>query len=375
MCLGWMFFNAVFYGLLTWMPTYLFKVHGLDIKTLGGASFIIFFSGFVGELVGGWIGDAWRAQRRAAEHRVPHAVRHRGGRRDRVDLLGRLCDGPDRRRGAAVDHAVLPALVRHVLGGSLDPGRTRAVGLPRRLHEPRRQHRRHHGADHRRASSSSVTGSYFLALMFFACGRRRAPRLLDRDRLQPQAARSEAVGKLRSRERGFRHTDEMTESMTSRLGMLTPSSNTVLEPVTARCWRASAGRHGPFLTLQGDGDRAFGSRALGNSTTPRSCVRPNCWRTPRSTSSPGTAPRRAGSASIAMSVSASASRRRRAFRRARRCWRSAKSSTHRSQAHRAGDALSRRRPGQDHRELGCAGPHVRGRTASVGFRTISRLPR
>ena len=62
MCLGWMFFNTVFYGLLTWMPNYLFKVHGFDIKTLGGASFIIFFSGFVGELAGGWIGDTWRAK-------------------------------------------------------------------------------------------------------------------------------------------------------------------------------------------------------------------------------------------------------------------------------------------------------------------------
>jgi ACS family D-galactonate transporter-like MFS transporter len=61
MCLGWMFFNVTFYGLLTWMPTYLFKVHNLDIKALGGASFIIFFSGFVGELIGGWIGDRWRS--------------------------------------------------------------------------------------------------------------------------------------------------------------------------------------------------------------------------------------------------------------------------------------------------------------------------
>jgi MFS transporter, ACS family, D-galactonate transporter len=62
MCCGWMFFNTVFYGLLTWMPTYLFKVHGFDIKTLGGASFVIFFAGFIGELVGGLIGDAWRAR-------------------------------------------------------------------------------------------------------------------------------------------------------------------------------------------------------------------------------------------------------------------------------------------------------------------------
>jgi MFS transporter, ACS family, D-galactonate transporter len=62
MCLGWMFFNTTFYGLLTWMPTYLFKVHGFDVKVLGSASFIIFFAGFVGELVGGWIGDTWRSR-------------------------------------------------------------------------------------------------------------------------------------------------------------------------------------------------------------------------------------------------------------------------------------------------------------------------
>ncbi|MGU3539551.1 MFS transporter [Methylobacterium sp. A54F] len=62
MCLGWMFFNAVFYGLLTWMPTYLFRVHGFDIKALGGASFVIFFSGFVGEIIGGFICDAWLAR-------------------------------------------------------------------------------------------------------------------------------------------------------------------------------------------------------------------------------------------------------------------------------------------------------------------------
>ena len=47
---------------LTWLPSYLFAVHGFDIAALGGATFIIFFSGFIGELVGGWIGDQWRAR-------------------------------------------------------------------------------------------------------------------------------------------------------------------------------------------------------------------------------------------------------------------------------------------------------------------------
>jgi ACS family D-galactonate transporter-like MFS transporter len=62
MCLGWMCFNTVFYGLLTWLPSYLYKVQGFDIKTLGGASFIIFFAGFVGEIVGGFIADAWKSR-------------------------------------------------------------------------------------------------------------------------------------------------------------------------------------------------------------------------------------------------------------------------------------------------------------------------
>jgi ACS family D-galactonate transporter-like MFS transporter len=60
MCLGWMFFNAVWYGHLTWMPNYLSAVHGLDIKELGGSLFMMFFSGFVGELVGGQLADRWR---------------------------------------------------------------------------------------------------------------------------------------------------------------------------------------------------------------------------------------------------------------------------------------------------------------------------
>ena len=61
MFFGWMYVNALFYGLLTWMPTYLSKVHGMDIKQMGGAVFVMFFSGFVGEMVGGWIADKWKA--------------------------------------------------------------------------------------------------------------------------------------------------------------------------------------------------------------------------------------------------------------------------------------------------------------------------
>lgn len=60
MFFGWMCFNSVFYGLLTWMPNYLHMAHGFNIKQMGGATFIIFFSGFIGELLGGWIADKWK---------------------------------------------------------------------------------------------------------------------------------------------------------------------------------------------------------------------------------------------------------------------------------------------------------------------------
>ena len=90
--------TRVFYGLLTWMPNYLFKVHGFDIKQLGGASFVIFFAGFVGELVGGWLADHWKARGGSPEHGASHAVRRRRGRRHGLDLLGRPGHGPARRR-------------------------------------------------------------------------------------------------------------------------------------------------------------------------------------------------------------------------------------------------------------------------------------
>jgi ACS family D-galactonate transporter-like MFS transporter len=61
MFFGWMFFNTLFYGLLTWVPSYLSEARGLNIKQMGGAVFIMFFAGFIGELVGGWLADKWRA--------------------------------------------------------------------------------------------------------------------------------------------------------------------------------------------------------------------------------------------------------------------------------------------------------------------------
>nr|WP_175195247.1 MFS transporter [Paraburkholderia caffeinitolerans] len=58
---SWACYNSVFYGLMTWMPTYLHKAHGFDLKQMGGATFVIFLCGFFGELFGGWLADKWRA--------------------------------------------------------------------------------------------------------------------------------------------------------------------------------------------------------------------------------------------------------------------------------------------------------------------------
>lgn len=61
MCFGWLGFNGVFYGLLTWGPLYLAQAKGFDLKTIGWSTFVIFGAGFVGEIIGGTIADKWRA--------------------------------------------------------------------------------------------------------------------------------------------------------------------------------------------------------------------------------------------------------------------------------------------------------------------------
>ena len=123
MCLGWMFFNATFYGLLTWMPTYLFKVHNLDIKTLGGASFIIFFAGFVGELVGGWIGDSWRS-RGGAPNLVFRTLFGIAAIMATVSIFSvAYVTDPVAVVVLLSADIILPALVRDVLGHSLDAWR------------------------------------------------------------------------------------------------------------------------------------------------------------------------------------------------------------------------------------------------------------
>lgn len=60
MCLGWFCFNTVFYGLLTWGPSFLAKTQHINIQSIGFSTLIIFGCGFIGELIGGFLADAWR---------------------------------------------------------------------------------------------------------------------------------------------------------------------------------------------------------------------------------------------------------------------------------------------------------------------------
>jgi ACS family D-galactonate transporter-like MFS transporter len=70
MCFAWMGFNGVFYGLLTWGPIYLAETKGFDLKTIGWSTFVIFGSGFVGEIVGGFLDDHLRSRGIAANRRA-----------------------------------------------------------------------------------------------------------------------------------------------------------------------------------------------------------------------------------------------------------------------------------------------------------------
>ena len=47
----------VFFGPLTWGPSYLAQARGFDIKGIGAATFVIFLCGAVGSLVGGFLCD------------------------------------------------------------------------------------------------------------------------------------------------------------------------------------------------------------------------------------------------------------------------------------------------------------------------------
>ena len=60
LCLGFGAYDSFWYGLMTWGALYLHATHGLDIKGLGWAIFVIYMVGVVGEIVGGTLTDRWR---------------------------------------------------------------------------------------------------------------------------------------------------------------------------------------------------------------------------------------------------------------------------------------------------------------------------
>ncbi|MCL8209428.1 MAG: MFS transporter [Actinomycetia bacterium] len=60
MCLGWLGFDVVFYGLLSWVPYYLTTFRHIPFSVSGVSVFLIFGMGFVGELIGGQLADRWR---------------------------------------------------------------------------------------------------------------------------------------------------------------------------------------------------------------------------------------------------------------------------------------------------------------------------
>ncbi|MCH6469410.1 MFS transporter [Sinomonas terrae] len=62
MCFGWLGFNGVFYGLLTWGPLYLAQAKGFNLNSIGWSTFVIFGSGFIGEILGGALADRLRAK-------------------------------------------------------------------------------------------------------------------------------------------------------------------------------------------------------------------------------------------------------------------------------------------------------------------------
>jgi MFS transporter, ACS family, D-galactonate transporter len=58
MCIGRMSWAMIFFGLLTWGPSYLTQARGLSLSQIGAATFFIFLAGALGSLSGGFLCDA-----------------------------------------------------------------------------------------------------------------------------------------------------------------------------------------------------------------------------------------------------------------------------------------------------------------------------
>ncbi|WP_062206512.1 MFS transporter [Aureimonas sp. AU12] len=58
LCIGRFGWATVFFGLITWGPSYLSAARGMDLKAMGYATFVIFLCGAAGSLTGGFLADA-----------------------------------------------------------------------------------------------------------------------------------------------------------------------------------------------------------------------------------------------------------------------------------------------------------------------------
>jgi sugar phosphate permease len=56
--------NLTMYGWLTWLPTYLMKAKGLDLKSMAWAASLPFWFGTIGVVLGGYVSDRWFRGRR-----------------------------------------------------------------------------------------------------------------------------------------------------------------------------------------------------------------------------------------------------------------------------------------------------------------------
>ena len=60
--LAWFCYNGQWYGALTWVPSYLYKSRGVDMAALGAFASLVFLAGFAGDLAGGFLLD-WRIRK------------------------------------------------------------------------------------------------------------------------------------------------------------------------------------------------------------------------------------------------------------------------------------------------------------------------
>ena len=64
MVLIWFLFDITFWGFVSWLPTYLMKVRGFSLMKTGVTGAIPFLFGAAGTLLGGWLSDRVKGQRK-----------------------------------------------------------------------------------------------------------------------------------------------------------------------------------------------------------------------------------------------------------------------------------------------------------------------